>query len=179
MSGVSRGDLINYKITCFKLRTSSKKNKDVKFRFRALPKDFKDILNFRWSTTQCSQQIFHSMQVFHTSIYWCFFYWSLGDDKSRLVFKPFTSILADYNCTVVWVVLILPRISSSPSLFSRTIGTVPVVSPTIGTTVTFIFHSFFSSLTRSKYLSFHFFPFSLYGSMPWENSLDDKFYFPC
>ena len=48
---------------------------------------------------------------------------------------------------------ILPLISNSSSLFSRPLRTVASTPTTIGITITFIFHSLFSSLARSKYLS--------------------------
>ena len=47
-------------------------------------------------------------------------------------------------------------ISYSPSLFYRPFGTIPRAPTIIGITVTFMFHNFFSSLIRSKYLSFCF-----------------------
>ena len=54
---------------------------------------------------------------------------------------------------MVWMVSIFPLISSSPSLFSRSWGTVPMTQTTIGINITFIFYSFFSFLARSRYLS--------------------------
>ena len=62
------------------------------------------------------------------------------------------------------MVLILPLISNYPILFSKPLGTIPSVPTTIGITITFLFHSLFSSLTRSKYLfNFLFILFLLYG----------------
>ena len=49
--------------------------------------------------------------------------------------------------------------SSSPSI--NPLVTVPRVPITIGITVIFMFHSFFNSLARSKYLSFFLFSFTL------------------
>ena len=74
------------------------------------------------------------------------------------IFTPI--ILADFNRAVVWIVSILPLISNSLWLFSRPFGTVPRAPITIGTTFTHMFHSFFSSLARSKYLSFFSISFS-------------------
>ena len=54
--------------------------------------------------------------------------------------------------SVVWIVYIL-KISSSSSLFSVFLGIVPSASNTIGMTVAFICHHFFSFLVRFKYLS--------------------------
>ena len=52
-------------------------------------------------------------------------------------------------------VLILPRISNSPSLFFRFFGIVPWTLTIIGITVTFTYQRFFSSLARYRELS-HF-----------------------
>ena len=68
------------------------------------------------------------------------------------------SILADLNCAVVWIVSILPLISISLSLFSRSLGTVPRAQITIAIPDTIISHSFFCSMTRSRYFSI-FLPF--------------------
>ena len=59
------------------------------------------------------------------------------------------SILAEFNCAVVWMVSILHLISSSVCLFSRSLGTIRKALVTISITVTF---SFFSCLARSMYL---------------------------
>ena len=63
------------------------------------------------------------------------------------------NILANFNNDVVWMVSIFPWISSLLSLFSRSLETVPRARITIGITITFMFHSFFSSLARSRFLS--------------------------
>ena len=57
------------------------------------------------------------------------------------------------------MVSILPLIFRYPNLFSRLLETVPRVPFTIGISITFMFHSFFSSLARFSYLSI--FPLSL------------------
>ena len=46
-----------------------------------------------------------------------------------------------------------PLISKSSSPFTNSLGIVPSAPTTIGITVTFMFHSFFSSIARSRYLS--------------------------
>ena len=79
------------------------------------------------------------------------FQWSLNDSKSSQVSRTLPSILADLNNAIVWIVSTNPK-SSSP--ITKLLGIFPSVSITIGITVTFMFHSFISSLTRSKYLSF-------------------------
>ena len=95
-------------------------------------------------------KISHSLAVFH---------WNLSDSKSTQVSRTLLSILTDLNWSVVWMIKIFPLISNSSSHSSRPLGTVPSTPITIGITVTFMFHSLFSSLTRSKYLSV--FSFSL------------------
>ena len=78
---------------------------------------------------------------------------SLSDSKSL-------SILADLNNTVVWTVSTRPLIckSSSPSTYPLvTVSSAPI---TIDIIVTFMFHSFFNSLARSRYLFFCSFSFS-------------------
>ena len=77
------------------------------------------------------------------------FRWS--DSKSQ-IFKSLLSILADFNLAVVCIVSILPLILRFLSLFSRCLEIVPKASTTIDITVIFMFHSLFSSPTRSKYL---------------------------
>ena len=64
--------------------------------------------------------------------------------------------LTDFNNVVVWMVSARPPISNSFSPFTKPLGIVPSAPITIGITVTFMFHSFFSSQTRSKYLSLFF-----------------------
>ena len=83
------------------------------------------------------------------------FHWGLSDNKSLQVFKTLQSILIDFSSTVVWEISILHLIFSSCSLFSKFLRTISMTPTTIGTTVTFMFNRFFSSLARSLYLSFH------------------------
>ena len=89
------------------------------------------------------------------------FHWSLSDNKSPQVSRTLLSILADFNTAVVWMVSTRPIISKSSS--SNPLATVPSVPITIGITFTFMFHSFYYSLTRSWHLSFFspFFSFTL------------------
>ena len=75
--------------------------------------------------------------------------WSLSDSKSPQVFRTLLSILADLSNAVHWMVSTHPPISNS----FKPLGIVPSAPITIGITVTFMFHSFFSSLAKSKYLS--------------------------
>ena len=59
-----------------------------------------------------------------------------------------------------------PSTSNSSSPFIGPLVTVPNAPITIGIIVTFMFHSFFNSLTRSRYLSFfsHSFSFTLWSA---------------
>ena len=83
-------------------------------------------------------------------------YRSLSDTKSHQVSRTLLSILANLNNAVVWMVTTRLLISNSSIPFINTLATGLSAPFTIGTTVTFMFHSccFFSSLTRSYYLSF-------------------------
>ena len=89
------------------------------------------------------------------------FHWNLSDSKSPQVSRTLLSILAVFNKAVVWMVSTRPPTSKSSRLFSNPLVTVPNAPITIGTIVTFLFHSFFNPLARSRYLSFFSHSFSL------------------
>ena len=76
------------------------------------------------------------------------FHWSLSDNMSSQVSRTLLSILADLNNAVVWMVSTRALISSSSSPFTDSLVAVPSALITVGITVTFMFHSFFSSLAR-------------------------------
>ena len=80
------------------------------------------------------------------------FFASLSNSKFPQVPRTLLSILADLNNAVVWMVLICPRISNLSSSLSKPFWIVPNAPITIGITITFIYHSFLSSLARSDYL---------------------------
>ena len=82
------------------------------------------------------------------------FPWSLSDSKSPQVSRTRLSILAVLSNAVVWIVSTRPLTSKSYRPFNNPLVTVPNAPITIGTIVTFMFHSFFNSLARSRYLSF-------------------------
>ena len=90
------------------------------------------------------------------------FHWS----KSPQVSRTLLSILTVLNKVVVWMVSPRPPTSKSSPLFSNPLVTVTNASITIGIIVTCMFHSFFNSLARSKYLSFfsHSFSFILWSA---------------
>ena len=80
------------------------------------------------------------------------FHWSLSDGKSQ-VSRTLLSILADLNNAVVWMVSTHSLISKSSSPCTNPLVTVPSAPITIGITLTFIFHSFFNSLAKFRFLS--------------------------
>ena len=82
------------------------------------------------------------------------FHWSLSDSKSSQVSRTRLSILAVLSNAVVWIVSTRPLTSKSSRPFNNPLVTVPNAPITIGTIVTFMFHSFFNSLARSRFLSF-------------------------
>ena len=78
------------------------------------------------------------------------FQWSLSDTQ---VSRTLLRILAVLNNAVVWMVSARPLISKSSSSGSNPLVTVPSAPITIDITATFMFHRFFSSLARYRYLS--------------------------
>ena len=94
------------------------------------------------------------------------FHWSLSDSKSPQVSRTRLRILAVPSNAVVWIVSTRPPISKSSRPFNNPLVIVPNAPIAIGTIVTFMFHSFFNSLTRSSYLSFFslFFRFILWST---------------
>ena len=82
------------------------------------------------------------------------FHWSLSDSKSPQVSRNRLRILAVLSNTVVWIVSTRPPTSKSSRPFDNPLVIVPNAPITIGTIGIFIFHSFFNSLARSRYLSF-------------------------
>ena len=94
------------------------------------------------------------------------FHWSLSDSKFPQVSRTLLSILAVLNNVVAWMVSTRPPTFMSSNLFYNPLVTVPKAPITIGITVTFLFHSFFNSLARSRFLSFisHFFSLILWSA---------------
>ena len=81
------------------------------------------------------------------------FHWSLSDSKSPQVSRTRLRILAVLSNAVVWIVSTRPPTSKSSRLFDNPLVIVPNAPITISTIVSFMFHSFFNSLARSRYLS--------------------------
>ena len=92
------------------------------------------------------------------------FCWGLSDNKSPQVSRSLLSILLDLSNVVVRTDFARPVISKSSSPCTNLLVTVPRAPITIGIIVTFMFYSFFNSLTKSKNLSFfsHRFNFTLW-----------------
>ena len=95
-----------------------------------------------------------------------FFHWSLSDSKSSQVSRTRLRILAVLSNAVIWIVSTRPPTSKSSRPFNNPLVIVPKAKITIVTIVTFMIHSFFNSLARSKYLSFflHSFRFILWSA---------------
>ena len=87
------------------------------------------------------------------------FHWSLSDSKSPQIFWTFLGILAVLNNVVVWMVSTRPPTSKSSSPFNNPLVTVPKAPIKIGMIVS-VFHNFFNSLARSRYLFFFSLSFS-------------------
>ena len=92
----------------------------------------------------------HSMYVSHIVISWLWY----------KVSRTLLSILVVFNKVVVWMVSTRPPTSKSSRPFNNPLVTVPKAPITIGIIVTFMFHSFFNSLARSRYLSLFSYSFS-------------------
>ena len=82
------------------------------------------------------------------------FHWSLSDSKPAQISRALLKILAVFNNAVVSMVSTRPPTFKSCRAFNNPSVTVPKAPITIGTIVTFMFHSFFNSLSRWRYLSF-------------------------
>ena len=109
------------------------------------------------------------------------FHWTLSDSKSPQVSRTLLNILAVINNAVVWMVSTCPPTSKSSSPFSNPLVTVPNVPITIGIIVTCMFHSFFNSLARSRYLSFfsHSFSFILWSAGTAKTTILQVLFFFC
>ena len=94
------------------------------------------------------------------------FEWSLSDSKSPQISYTLLGILAILSNAVIWIVSIRPPTSKSSWPFNNPLVIVPKAPITIGTIITFMFHSFFNSLARSRYLYFfsHSFSFILWSA---------------
>ena len=104
-------------------------------------------------------------------------HWSL---KCSQISRTRLGILADVNCSVVWMVSARPRISKSSCPFASPSVNIPRAPITIGITVPFMSHSFFNSRVRPRYLfSFRFLSFLLCWQPGQQSPLFGKFSFSC
>ena len=99
------------------------------------------------------------------------FHWRFSDSKSPQVSRTLLSSLAVFNNAVNWMVSTRLPTSKSSRPFNNALVTVPKAPITIGIIVTFMFHRFFNSLARLRYLSLfsHSFSFILWsaGTAKW------------
>ena len=107
------------------------------------------------------------------------FHWSLSDRKSPQVSRTRLRMLAVLSNAVVWIASTRPPISKSSRPFNNPLVIVPNAPITIGTKVTFMFHSFFNSLARSRYLSFFSlsFRFNLWSAGTAKSTIGRFFFF--
>ena len=110
------------------------------------------------------------------------FHWSLSDSKSPQVPWTRLRILAVLSNAVVWIVSTRPPTPKSSRPFNNPLVIVPKAPITIGTIVTFMFHSFFNSLARSRYLSFFSLSFKIYSVVRRDSKVynfEDSLFFFC
>ena len=107
------------------------------------------------------------------------FHWRLSDSKSPQVSRTLLSILAVFNNAVVWMVSTRQPTSKSSRPFNNRLVTVPKAPITIGIIFTFMFHRFFNSLARSRYLSLfsHSFSFILWSAGTAKSTILQIFFF--
>ena len=107
------------------------------------------------------------------------FHWRLNDSKSPLVSRILLCILTVFNNAVVWMVSTRPPTSKFFRPFNNPWVTMPKAPITIGIIVTFMFHSFFKSLARSRYLSLfsHSFSFILWSAGTAKSTISQIFFF--
>ena len=99
--------------------------------------------------------------------------------NSPQISRTFLSILTDFSTAMAWMVSILLLISSSLSLFSKPLESVPKAQTTIVIIVSMFHNCFLVNWQNPRIcLSFHFFYFFLLcGPLERQNSPDDKFFF--
>ena len=107
------------------------------------------------------------------------FHWILSDSKSPQISRTLLGILAVFNNAVVWMLSTRSPTSKSSRPFNNPLVTVPKAPITIGIIVTFMLHSFFNSLARSRYLSLfsHYFSFILWSAGTSKSRILQIFFF--
>ena len=98
------------------------------------------------------------------------FHWSLSDSRSPQVSRTRLRILTVLSNAVVWIVSNRPPTFKSSRPFNNPLVIVPNAPITIGTIVTFMFHSLFNSLARSRYLFLFSHSLDLFCGLPGQQS---------
>ena len=103
---------------------------------------------------------------FFTSVLADGFSQEFDDSKSSQVSRTHLRILDILSNAVIWIVPTRPPTLKFSRPFDNPLVIVPKATITIGIIVTFMFHGFFNSLARSRYLSFfsHSFSFILWST---------------
>ena len=93
-------------------------------------------------------------------------HWSFSDSKSPHVSRTRLRILAVLSDAVIWIVSTRLPTSKSSRPINNSLAVVRSAPITIGTILTFMFHGFFNSLARPRYLSFfsHSFRFIMWSA---------------
>ena len=109
------------------------------------------------------------------------FHWSLSESKSPQFTRTCLRILAVLSNAVVWTVSTRPPTSKSSRPFNNPLVFVPKAPNTTDTIFTFMFHSFFNSLSRSRYLSFfaHSFRYILWSAGTAKSTISQILFFFC
>ena len=112
-------------------------------------------VSFSWTAAGLciSLLLFYSYESFSHQHLLTAFHRRLSDHKSPRVSRTLLSIMADLNNAVVWMSSTRPLISKSSSPCTNPLVTIPSAPIAIGITVTFMFHSYISSLARYRYFS--------------------------
>ena len=109
------------------------------------------------------------------------FHWSLSDSKSPPVSRTRLKILAVLSNAVIWIVSSRLPTPKSSRPFNYPLVIAPNAPITTGAIVTLMFHSFFNSLARSRYLSFfsHSFRFILWSGGTAKSTILQILFFFC
>ena len=109
--------------------------------------------------TLCRLLLLFTPLEFFTSVLADGFHWSLRDSKFPQVSRTHLRILAVLSNAVIWIVSTRPPTPKSSRPFNNPLVIVAKAPITIGTIVTFMFHNFFNSLARLRYVSFFSYSF--------------------
>ena len=132
-----------------------------------------------WNIRISLLSLFYTFESFSHQHQLMVFLWILSDNKSPQVSRTFLCILAIFNNALVWMVSTRSLIFKSFCSFTNPLETVPIAPITISITVTFLFHSSFSSLARSQYLILFSlsFNFTLWSAGTAKSAIRQVFFF--